>query len=183
MQEYCKDLDFIKSRLKYNPDTGLLTWLRNDNYPEWWNSRYVGTSPKSKDKLGYLRAKITRVVNGVKYSNYVSCHRLAFYIYHGWLPDVVDHIDGDVTNNKISNLRAADEKTNTWNRVANKDTLTGYKGVSVVRQRDGVGVCGYKAMLGHNGKREYIGFFRTAEQARNAVIAREEQLRSEWLRK
>ena len=102
MQEYCKDLEFIKSRLEYNKDTGKLTWRRVDTYPAWWNARYAGTSPKAKDKCGYLRAKVTRVVDGIKYSSYISCHRIAFYIHYGWLPDVVDHIDGNVTNNKIS---------------------------------------------------------------------------------
>lgn len=182
MQEYCKDLDYIKSRLNYNPSTGELTWKRVDYYPEWWNSRYAGTQPKAKDKLGYIRAKITRVVDGVRHSSYISCHRIAFYIYHGWLPDVVDHIDGDISNNKISNLRAANEKTNTWNRAPNKGTLTGYKGVSAVKQRDGIGICGYKASIGHNGGREYLGFFSTAEQARDAVLKRERELRAEWQR-
>lgn len=183
MQEHFQDLDFIKSRFNYNASNGILSWKPNPDYPSWWNTRYAFTSPTAKDKLGYTRAKITRVVDGVSRSSYVSCHRICYFIHHGWIPECIDHINGDVSDNRIVNLRASDFKTNTWNRAPNKGTITGYKGVHVIRQRDGVEICGYAAKLGHNGVREYLGFFSTAEDARDAVINRERELRDEWRRK
>lgn len=176
MQEQVRDIEFIRSIFEYNPETGVLLWSKRNDVPSWWNTRYSGKAPTARDKLGYLRAKISR--DG--WSGYVSAHRICFFIYHGYVPDVVDHIDGDVGNNKIGNLRAADFKTNTWNRGGNKGTETGYKGVKVIRKKGKLS--GYVALIGHDGKREYLGFFKSAEDARDAYIKREGELRVEYAR-
>lgn len=178
MQKQVQDYDFLSSLFNYNAESGALTWKERSDVPKWWNTRYAGTSPKATDSLGYIRAKITR--NG--WSGYVSVHRICFFLYHGWLPEVVDHVDGDVQNNKIDNLRQSDWKTNTWNRTANNGTRTGFKGVNAVRDRNKV-ITGYIAKIGHNGKREYLGYFPTPELASIAYNKREKELREEWARK
>ena len=152
--------------------TGILTWKPNNNYPPWWNTRYSGTSPKSKDKLGYLRAKITRNNK----SSYVSCHRICFFIYHGWLPELIDHINGDVSYNRISNLRASNAQNNALNRKGNSKTKTGLKGVSVIYQRDGKSICGYTARSRICNKNKYLGFFKSKEAAGQAIIDYERNL-------
>ena len=54
-----------------------------------------------------------------KNSPYLA-HRLAYYMYYGIHPleKLVDHIDGDKTNNKIDNLRLATNSQNGMNRVS-----------------------------------------------------------------
>lgn len=185
MQDFCRDLEYIKSRFSYNPETGVLIWKPCYSYPAWWNTKYAGKQPTAKDKLGYMRAKITRIVDGVKFSSYVSCHRICFFIHNGWLPEVVDHIDGDVSNNRASNLRAADMEKNSWNRNGNKCAEVGFKGVYVSRYRKGKmkgEIYGYIGTVGHKGKKIYLGVFATAEAAGEAVRLKEEELRSEWVR-
>ena len=176
MQEQVADIEYLNSIFDYDCDSGLLTWKKRAGAPKWWNTRYAGKQPTATDKLGYLRAKITRG----SFSGYVSVHRIAFFMGKGWLPEVVDHIDGNVTNNKLSNLRAADWRSNTWNRVGNKGTKTGLKGVKVIAKKGKIQ--GYTAYIGHKGEREYLGFFKTADEAANAYRKRELELRAEYAR-
>lgn len=181
MQQFAKDIELIKRLFDYNPKTGVVIWRKRDDVPKWWNTRYAGNRPKSTDSLGYLRAKIT--ANGA--SAYVSLHRICFFMAHGFLPEVVDHVNGDVQDNRISNLRAADFKTNAWNRAANKNTLTGKKGVSAIRYSKGPKkgqISGYKASVGHNGERIYLGYFNTEQDAADAVARKEIELRNDWRR-
>jgi len=176
MQKPVRDLEFLNSIFNYNQETGILTWKFRKDVPGWWNGRYAGKEPSNRDKLGYIRAKITRG----KFSAYVSVHRICFFLANGFVPEVVDHIDGDVSNNRASNLRAATFERNTWNRIPNVGTATGYKGVSV-SSKNGV-VCGYVARIGHGKIREYLGIFKTPEDARDAYNKRELELRPDWVR-
>lgn len=44
-------------------------------------------------------------------------HRLLYWLYHGQLPDEVDHINGRRADNSIQNLRSVDRSTNTKDKV------------------------------------------------------------------
>ena len=61
-----------------------------------------------------------------------KAHRLVFLYHHGYLPECVDHIDGDKTNNKIENLRAATKEENCHNQKIRSTNKSGYKGVKWV---------------------------------------------------
>lgn len=39
-------------------------------------------------------------------------HRIIWALHYGYWPNVIDHVDGDRLNNKISNLENVDHKTN-----------------------------------------------------------------------
>ena len=58
----------------------------------------------------------------------VRLQRMIFLYHHGYLPICVDHIDGDVLNNKIENLRAATVHENCLNKRA-KAGVSGCKNV------------------------------------------------------
>ena len=97
-------------------------------------------------------------------------HRLVFLEVHNWLPDMIDHIDGNTLNNDPSNLRAADATSNQWNRKVGKNSATGYKGVGILP-------CGkFRARIQANGKRYNIGTFLTARDAAIAINAAMAQL-------
>lgn len=182
IQPPMRDLEYIKSRFEYDSESGVLTWKPRYDMRAWWNTKYAGTSPSATDSLGYLRAKITMG----EWSGYVSCHRICFFIHNGYLPVVVDHINGNVQDNRAENLRAADFERNTWNRKPNEGTLTGRKGVNAIRYRDAGPsqgqICGYTARIGHEGGREYLGFFKDYESASQAYDKREMELRAEYVR-
>lgn len=60
-----------------------------------------------------------------------QCHRIVYQLCIGELPDdkLIDHIDGNRSNNKIENLRIADYKTNARNRKKSIKNTTGVTGV------------------------------------------------------
>lgn len=58
-----------------------------------------------------------------------KAHRLVFLYHHGYLPEQVDHIDGDKLNNNIANLRAANNSKNMMNRGMLSNNTSGSKGV------------------------------------------------------
>ena len=55
-------------------------------------------------------------------------HRLIFLLHHGYLPPLLDHIDGDPTNNRIENLRPCSYAENNRNSVHR--STSGVKGVT-----------------------------------------------------
>ena len=69
---------------------------------------------------------------------HVLAHRLAFFYMTGeWPTSVVDHIDGNPSNNKFSNLRATSQSLNIQNqRHANSNSKSGIIGVSYCKRDD-----------------------------------------------
>jgi len=95
-------------------------------------------------------------------------HRLIFLMQRGYLPKILDHIDGDRTNNKIENLRAADAAQNRYNSKLSKSSTSGIKGVYWHKP-----VEKWAAEIKVNGKRKRLGFFYDKEVAAQIVrIAR-----------
>lgn len=56
-------------------------------------------------------------------------HRLIFMYHHGYIPEQVDHIDGNKHNNKIENLRPATQSKNSMNIKLRSDNTSGSKNV------------------------------------------------------
>jgi len=82
------------------------------------------------------------------------------------LPDGdIDHIDGDRSNNKLSNLRIVTRAENMQNqRKAKGNSRIGLLGVSANKGR-------WMARIKRNGVMRHIGTFDTPQQAHAAYIA------------
>ena len=139
-----------KDILKYNPTTGLITrFIKCRNRDE-----LAGTLNKGYIKIG---------VSLIDSRRYLLAHRLAWYIYYGELPNVIDHINGIKTDNSISNLRSCTQQQNTFNRTSNSNNTSGYKGVAWHK-----GAKKWISQIRINGHLLYLGSYDSAEEANKA---------------
>lgn len=81
---------------------------------------------------------------------------------------VVDHINGNALDNRVSNLREASRSQNMWNRRKNKNGTSLYKGVCWHKQHNK-----WIANIQVNKKRYFIGLFDSEEDAAEAYKNRE----------
>ena len=78
---------------------------------------------------------------------------------------VVDHINGNTLDNRLSNLRVVTQSENLFNTKLYSSNTTGYKGVCYDKHAGK-----YKASIRLNGKSKHLGLYSTAEEAHTARI-------------
>lgn len=86
-------------------------------------------------------------------------HRVIFIMHHGFLPNVVDHINGNKLDNRMENLRSASVKENSRNSGTRPTNTSGYKGVYKAMSGK------WQACIGVDYKKIYLGVFDTPELA------------------
>ena len=96
-------------------------------------------------------------------SNYA--HRLAWFYTYGTWPTEVDHINGQRTDNRISNLREVVDGSNNQNHKKHSSNTSGFGGVSWSKAKRKWGAQVY--IDGHN---RFAGYYDTPEQAREDYI-------------
>lgn len=155
----------LKSKLSFNPETGIFTWLIANN------SRVkVGMIAGTFSSTGYVYITIDR-------KNYKS-HRLAWLYMNGECPkDMIDHVDGDKLNNKIVNLRKCNQSQNMQNQKLSKFNTSGYKGVS---WHNATSKWRSRAKL--KSKQYHLGLFERAEDAFKAYQKFAKQNHGEFYR-
>jgi len=133
-EELLVDYDYAHKRLDYDADTGVFHWkivpehmFQTKNAWSSWNSRHGWRKAGKSRNDGYVSIRLTR--DGVSKS--FLAHRLAWLMVHGdWPITNLDHISGDPSDNRISNLRLADHKINSRNTRLRSNNKTGVHGVS-----------------------------------------------------
>jgi hypothetical protein len=127
---------------EYNPDTGVI--IRN--------GRVLGTLRKD----GYLKAAVL----GKQW----LLHRLAWFLATGEQPPLIDHINGNKTDNRLKNLRPISKSGNAQNmRKISIRNKTGYLGVSVRKNK-------FHAAIKVNGKQMHLGYYDTPEEAHKVYL-------------
>lgn len=109
--------------------------------------------------------------------NLCLMHRLIFMHQYGVLPEFVDHIDGDRTNNRIENLRSATRTENALNRKRPAHSKSGVKGVywDKIAQR-------WVARIKLNYQQLHVGAFTSLEEAKRAIEKAREELHGRYAR-
>jgi len=121
------------------------------------------------DKDGYLKLNLWK--NQIPH--YRSAHRLVLSAFIGESKLIVDHIDGDVTNNKLDNLRYCTNRQNqTFDNI--KKPAKSCKSFGVMLRKDNGK---YRARYQLNGKDVNIGQFDTETEAAMAYQNKVAELR------
>lgn len=150
------DRETLLAELSYDPETGLV-FRKIRRGP----AKARPDAPLSTvGNHGYIVASVR--------SKPILLHRAIWLMVYGSEPEQIDHIDGDRTNNRLSNLRGITQQENLKNkRRVRLSNRSGYLGVS--RQKKGGMYCARR--LGR-----YLGAFATPEEASQAYWrAREEE--------
>jgi hypothetical protein len=116
-------------------------------------------SNKVKDKIAGSLHHTGYINVGLDKQIYLA-HRLIFLYHHGYLPKIIDHIDGNPLNNKIENLREATNYENTINSRIKKGNKSGSKGVHWHKQAKK-----WQVTLKINGKQKSFGLYDDLELA------------------
>ena len=144
--------------ISYDPNTGLFERVFSKKKSN------IGRPITSLDRDGYLRFKVCG-------KNYLA-HRLAFLFMTGKFPPLlVDHINGDRTDNRWCNLRNATHEINTQNARPRKNKAVPLLGVSRYGER-------FRTKITAEGKDYFLGYFKTAEEAHETYIKAKRQLHS-----
>lgn len=142
--------DRARELFVYNPRTGEIKWTirKGGKIPADLSAGYV-------DHEGY---RVIRV-DGVNY----RAHRVIWLMETGtWPSDMIDHANGDRSDNRWQNLRQATNSQNQMNKKARTTGASGFKGVSIIRRR---GRVQYRASIRHKGKTHVSGYYDTAQDA------------------
>ena len=145
----------VKELLSYDPDTGVFTWRVNAA-----NHIKVGRIAGGVDKVsGYQRITL----DGVCF----KAHRLAWvFITGAWPGRLIDHINGNKSDNRASNLREATHSQNSQNMRMRTKKKVPFKGVTPYWGKRG----GFVAQINIGGQQRKLGVFKTAEEASVAYV-------------
>jgi len=117
----------------------------------------IGSKAGRTKSNGYCEVRLDGKLHGT--------HRLIFMMFHGYMPTLIDHIDGNPSNNIIDNLRPSTYSENMWNSRRSKNNTTGFKGVYLdKRTNKWIAKC-YKY-----NKCYHIGSYKNIHDAANAVL-------------
>lgn len=151
--------EWIKNVLEYSPETGHFTWKQR------FGKRGVpGRKAGTIDFCGY----VVITINGKRH----KAHRLAWLVMTGCWPSVaIDHINGDRTDNRFSNLRQADWRENQQNRKVQRNNKSGFLGVSWDSHAGK-----WRASIAAGGKSVNLGGYDCPEKASAAYLQAKAEL-------
>lgn len=144
----------LREVLSYDGGTGEFRWNVTLS-----RRAVAGKVAGGKDAQGRILIRIDRKLH--------LAHRLAWLYAHGtWPAEVIDHINGDPSDNRLSNLREANHSQNSCNMRRHLDNKSGIKGVYFDTRKKA-----WFAQISHRGDNRVLGRF-TSKEAAGAAYAR-----------
>lgn len=158
----------IKSSISYEPETGQLIWLERsaetfrssqgrsaEACAAAFNAQFAGRPALScLSSHGYLHGNFL--------GKRIYAHQAAWFLHTGCWPElVIDHINGEKTDNRSSNLREVEQRINLRNAARWSHNRSGITGVSPSgRLRKP-----WQAAIQVNGRHYHLGNYSTEAEA------------------
>ncbi len=133
---------FVEKGFTYDPITGICKTHKGS----------VQNSLTGK-KRNYLTLSVKYIDRTIQ----VKAHQFAWYFTYSSVPNIIDHINGDTTDNRIANLRDVTPQQNSFN--------TKSKNYSYHKR-----VKKWNVQICKDYKKIHIGYYNTEEEARVAAI-------------
>jgi len=145
-------------------DTGILIWkvrpvhhFKTTKSQKTWTTKYAGKEVGTISSEGYRVVMVTW--NGKR--PHWQQHRVIWAMHYGqWPTKSLDHIDGNKTNNVITNLREVTDQENGKNRAINKNNTSGHIGIYQAKSSGN-----WVAQIQDEGKRIHLGTYPDIEDA------------------
>lgn len=153
--------DRLRQLLSYDQTTGAFTWVAK-------------SSVKSQAQVGCVAGGIANARGAMKITvsgrSYWAHHLAWLYVHGEWPRQHIDHINGNASDNRISNLRDVSLKINGQNkRHPNGKTASGLIGAHWARDK-------WQASIKVGGRNVYLGKFETAAAAHAAYVSAKRRL-------
>lgn len=147
----------VRAAFDYDGATGVFRWRTTHTNSKKKPGDYAG----SIDRLGYVRITI----DGERH----LAHRLAWLHVHGeWPSMMIDHVDGNKSNNRLDNLRDVSRSVNGQNQKrAQRNNRTRTLGVT---RRSGNHSKPFQAYITTAGRAKYLGVFASEAEAGAAYL-------------
>jgi len=140
----------VDAELIYEPDSGLFLRKCGRN-----RGKKAGYRDNTK---GYNRIHL--------FGRKFVAGRVAWLLTYGeWPESSVDHINGDPGDDRLVNLRLADDSEQQWNKGLNRNNSSGVKGVSFNKRRAEANLPPWETYITIAYKRVHLGFFEKMSDA------------------
>lgn len=156
-----EDISVLREYLSYCPDSGIIHWLKSPTAVV-----KPGSIAGRVDSKGYISLHFRR--------KKFKAHRVAFAIQYGRWPEVIDHINGIKTDNRLDNLRECTHEQNMQNsRVyLRRNKSSRFSGVSRCNNKSNP----WTSQIRVDGKKIHLGSFSSELDAHKAYLAAKAEL-------
>lgn len=155
-------IEELKTLFRYDPDSGEIFWIVSGK------GKIKKKAAGTLENTGYYGIMIE--------GRRLRSHRIAWALYYGqWPKDQIDHINGIITDNRITNLRAATNLQNGKNFKKKSNNTSGHTGVSFRGKR-------WRVQIKVNYKLIYLGTYKTLDEAIKVRTEAEIKYFGEWRR-
>lgn len=156
--------EYLHKVLSYDSETGDFYWktrprdmFKTHRSCKAFNNRFANKKVTQKPRLisnNYLQQSIYLLGKNR------TASRIAWFMHYGeWPEHIIDHINGDSTDNRIENLRDVSHKENCRNMARYSTNTTGVAGVSLTEYGT------FKARIKVDGEEIHLGNYETLEEA------------------